>query len=356
MTDTTNAQGSAQLSTGAIVGIAVGAGSLFLSAAGLFIIYALRQRRFDTAENFYRTGGHDGIGSSPFVGTFTGTVGPVYTLDYKAMRRESRDSSHSLSPEPTMPLPEFSHVSEMASAMPTHPAYIPRALVRGTTPSTMSPASSGGGHTPQFSMTSSTPRSTPRSQAQLVIQTHADSSDQERYPRPMAGFSRTREMDEDSEDTMIEIGHAEATNYSFSQQQQPRHQRPLPALIIPASTSSRPKPARLNLNLHQATNPSISEKPIKGRENMAISGPLAFPHLQQQQHRHQQQYQSYDESGSSATATTDRRTFRDRSQSFRNSFSGSGSQERSRPRGDRIAEYPNRHYAEIEVGRDSDIW
>ncbi|KAK3327345.1 hypothetical protein B0T19DRAFT_160464 [Cercophora scortea] len=355
MTDTTNAQGSAQLSTGAIVGIAVGAGSLFLGAAGLFIIYARRQRQFDTADHFYRNGGRLEMGSSPFVGTYTVPVGPVYTLDYKAMRRESQDSSHSLSPEPTMPLPEFSHVSEMASAMPTHPAYIPRALVRGTTPSTMSPASSSGGHTPQFSTTSST-RSTPRSQTQLVIKTQADTPDQERYLRPMAGFSRSREIDEDSEDTMIEIGHAEATNYAFSQQQQPRHQRPLPALIIPASTSSRPKPARLNLNLHQATNPSISEKPIKGRENMAISGPLAFPHLQQQQHRHQQQYQSYDESGSSATATTDRRTFRDRSQSFRNSFTGSGSQERSRPQGDRIAEYPNRHYAEIEVGRDSDIW
>ncbi|SPQ21943.1 f288fc9a-7751-439c-bfb2-b040dd84201e [Thermothielavioides terrestris] len=127
------------LTTGAIAGIACGAGALFLGAAGLFIVYWRRQRQFDREDEYYENH-FEGRGPP-------GSTAPAvtYTMDYKMDDPQHNEgdhgSSYTYSPEkasyPFSPLSAL----ESASAMPTHPAYIPRALVRGrTTPSNRSVA------------------------------------------------------------------------------------------------------------------------------------------------------------------------------------------------------------------------
>ncbi|KAM7196520.1 hypothetical protein V8F20_006994, partial [Naviculisporaceae sp. PSN 640] len=108
------------MSTGAIIGIACGAGALFLGSIILFVIYWRKQRRYDDEENYYPTRGDEGHFN-------TSSAAPVYTLDYKgdepSVMANTPQTSHTGQSG-------FTPLVEMASAMPAHPAYIPRALVR----------------------------------------------------------------------------------------------------------------------------------------------------------------------------------------------------------------------------------
>ncbi|KAK0728219.1 hypothetical protein B0T26DRAFT_748469 [Lasiosphaeria miniovina] len=120
------------LSTGAIAGIAAGAGTLLLSAAGLFIIYWRRQRAFDRMDAYYANGPAISREDMNFA---TSGVPVVYTMDYKLDQDEGASVSAHTPDATTSP------IDMTAAAMPTHPAYIPRALVRGASSSRPSIAS-----------------------------------------------------------------------------------------------------------------------------------------------------------------------------------------------------------------------
>ncbi|KAK4190680.1 hypothetical protein QBC35DRAFT_377264 [Podospora australis] len=268
---------NSNLAPGAIAGIACGAGALFLGAAGLFILYWRRQRQFDREDNFYRSSTEE----NPHASAMAPAVS--YTMDYKMSpqqhHREDAGSSYTYSPEkPTYGFSPLGTTETVGAAMPTHPAYIPRALVRGDLP----------------------PSSTHTRSASL-----ASGGTQKQSP-PLAN----RRQD---------------NTFSFS--------------------GSKPRqylPPRLNLS-------GTGSKPLQGKQNTTISGPLAFPeHYQPPPHR----------------------TFRDRSlsggrggynhQDQRTKTTAVGGRNRSNsatPKQQQQGGFAgNRHYAEIEVGRDSDIW
>lgn len=403
------------LSTGAIIGIACGAGALFLGSIILFIIYWRKQKRYDDEENYYSGGGHFN----------TSSAAPVYTLDYKG-------------DEPVMATPQTSHTGqsgftplvEMASAMPTHPAYIPRALVRqnGSEKGSLSAVSSPmSGTTSHFSSISS------------------------RQYRQKTELDMSRRDTPDRKATTQSYEEYESDSVTAAEETQPQHGHrghpsvgtgipgpipvPVPAPTMPANPGGRRKqysPPRLNLNTQTTQHskyinltappeviPSKGKVPIKAVD---ISGPLAFPPQPappppppiqlggpRQQQEHHQQYQKeleiqlqleqqdqrhyahryYEESSSGATPDTYSygnhrggppqrgRSFRDRSLSSR----GGTSRSRSN-RGDRSdvdpyyytsssaggrqgqqyqhQQYQQRptHYEEVEIGRnsDDDIW
>ncbi|KAJ4418958.1 hypothetical protein N0V85_001217 [Neurospora sp. IMI 360204] len=60
---------------------------------------------------------------------------PTYTLDYKMDNQGGTGQSTpaQFSADPRAQNPESPPLDDMASAMPTHPAYLPKAVVRGTT-------------------------------------------------------------------------------------------------------------------------------------------------------------------------------------------------------------------------------
>ncbi|KAK4113814.1 hypothetical protein N656DRAFT_797027 [Canariomyces notabilis] len=130
------------LTTGAIAGISCGAGALFLCAAALFIVYWRRQRRYNRADNFYQSR-FDDFGPS-------GSMGPsvTYTTDYKLDQQQNEGEARHYTYSPEKQAHPFCLPSAhgSSSAMPTHPAYIPRALIRGAPP--LQSSRSGLSHTP----------------------------------------------------------------------------------------------------------------------------------------------------------------------------------------------------------------
>ncbi|KAK0635503.1 hypothetical protein B0T17DRAFT_46213 [Bombardia bombarda] len=430
-----NSTAASPMSTGTIVGISFAAAALFICAFCLFFIYWRRQRRLDARDDeFYQAGEDDGQNTAP---------PPMYTLDHKGSSyyiysSETAKISKSLSP-----------MSEMASAMPAHPAYIPRAVVRGMGPVAAAPAHTTNTQAWTLSHLQSNKPSV--SDGQLMADA-SDSDDRERIPNYSRSIQRRTDLPLRVE---MEAGARAGTGRAPEQQlescadgnnrnaitshqapllQSPAQlkvdnnvvsisgssnnhhpsfaaRRPIPDLTIPTTLrpSQRParkySPPRLNLNLAHGQNskppPRIhgAEKPLSGRENMAISGPMAFPPATQpstrqwqQEEQYQRQQQIYGATNpaeaitaaTAATATTaDRRTFRDRTFSYfmnRNSLLGSSSsQERSGSaagagagigvtsrsgRHDSSSDNQqhnrysgaNRHYTEIEIGRGSDIW
>ena len=129
--DTTPA--TPKLDTGAIAGISCAAGALFLGGIGLFLVYWRRQRRLERGVQAYQRP----VEKQPFAAQSP----PIFTLDYKMDRPPSINggsiSSYSRTPDCAKP-DAFSPLGGMVSAMPTHPAYIPRAFVRGSTPAPLS--------------------------------------------------------------------------------------------------------------------------------------------------------------------------------------------------------------------------
>lgn len=124
--------GSSPLSTGAIVGLALGVAFLFLAAASLFVLY-WRRMKHHADEQLW----HDCPYPMP---TDTHTRRLAYTMDHKSPPFDR--SMHS--PETASPTtvqsppasPEFNEsLQHIPSAMPTHPAYVPRAVVRQNTSS-----------------------------------------------------------------------------------------------------------------------------------------------------------------------------------------------------------------------------
>lgn len=415
------------LSTGAIAGIACGAAALFLGAAGLFLIYWRRQRQFDREDNSDQDSFDETRQPRP------GAMPPPisYTMDYKMDNPQHHEgdqgSSYTYSPEkPSYPFTPKSN-SDTASAMPIHPAYIPRALVRGsTTPSNRSTATTSPPPYPSPPFPSSGSDSKTRPDDMVIQAFLAAAAAQTTTTQPFQKedtWSHTQESD---------------SSYSSGLPIQP-HPRParqspiqVPILAMPpttgrtttttATTTQPPPPSgqwrkpraypppRLNL-AEGTTQKSKTDKPLHGKENTTISGPLAFP-----QHYYaapangppattwsrQQHHDDHDDDGgaddlfggvgeewggeetTTTTGSDSRRTFRSRvltgsngngidggggsggwvgGRGTRSSGEGQGQgqgqgegKRHGRKRSDRNSGGGNRHYAEIEIGRGSDIW
>ncbi|KAH6854293.1 hypothetical protein B0I37DRAFT_361595 [Chaetomium sp. MPI-CAGE-AT-0009] len=414
---------SGNLTTGAIAGIACGAGALFLGAAALFVIYWRRQRRYDREDN---SDGESFDEAGP-----RGVIGPAvtYTMDYKMDNPQHNEgdqgSSYTYSPEKaSYPFSPMS-ASDTASAMPTHPAYIPRALVRGSsTPSNRSiatasppppfpspPFPSGGSHPktqPPDAMiqaymgaavaTASRTASTTTSQTHDSnninnhhYHHHAESDSSVGLPiQPAPRGNRSRQPSPPSL-TIHPLTSPPHSASSTDASQQPLH---------PQAAGRKPRaylPPRLNLADGTAPKRSKTDKPLSGKEATTISGPLAFPHLVHPPPPQQPPTQSrwgrsntnnddaddlwggedgyYDDPSQSQSQSDSRRTFRSRALSGnahqdgqdggQGSSGGGGKGEgkgkkHGRKRSDRNSGgggfSGNRHYAEIEIGRGSDIW
>ncbi|KAG7288770.1 hypothetical protein NEMBOFW57_005127 [Staphylotrichum longicolle] len=402
---------STNLTTGAIAGIACGAGALFLGAAGLFLIYWRRQRQFDREDNYYQ----DSIDERAPPGAMAPAV--TYTMDYKMDDPQHHEgdqaSSYVYSPEkPSYPFSPLS-TSDTASAMPTHPAYIPRALVRGSsTPSNRSITTTSPPPfpSPPFPYSSSSqPKTQPDDtmiQAYLAAAAAAQNQDTTTNNVP---------ADSDSSLSGLPISTAAAKNRQSPTQIPALH--PTTTTTTTAPTPARkPRaylPPRLNLPPGPA-GPSAraagaGDKPLVGKENTTISGPLAFPqHYQPPLPQQPPRWSGggggggggsgggRGRSGWMRTTTTaedeaddlwggeggggdetaggpsdrdgpsggggssgGRRTFRSRALTA----SGNEGKKHGRKRSDRNSGGAaggggggNRHYAEIEVGRGSDIW
>lgn len=448
------------LSKGAIAGISCGAAILFLGSIGLFFIYYRRQKRFDRQDDLY--GDYDDEDVRTTAGKHLRPhANPVFTMDYK-MDQESVGSTYAHSPE--IVKSQFSHV---ASAMPAHPAYIPRAVVRGKTTPSITSSPPGSGNKPRFSSaTKSSTRSDEKRAETVAMQTYLSSSspDPDRQQRtgtstgassvPRTTFFPSPRLDDDgaddtditapgyySSDNAYYNSSSNNDNFSKPSNHLNRMTRPapivtsanersesrrVPALVISntSSTASSPDyfskpqqnytvatsadatitafdsplpllprapPPKLSL----LTTAARSDKPISGLEDMTISGPLAFPSHHHHHHRTSFYNEHSDEQLDNAAADpysataegpSSRRAFRDRDREVdgggggarhvnNRARNGSRTGTGARAAGSRIAaaarggDNPgggdtqnrrhsngNRHYAEIEVGRGSDIW
>ncbi|KAK4127938.1 hypothetical protein N657DRAFT_642004 [Parathielavia appendiculata] len=404
------------LTTGAIAGIACGAGALFLGAAGLFVVYWRRQRQFDREDN--------SDGDSFDERRPPGNMAPAvaYTMDYKMDDPQHHEgdhtSSYTYSPEKSSYTFSPLGAPDVASAMPTHPAYIPRALVRGsTTPSNRSTATTSPPPfpSPPFPASSSNSKTQP---GDVVMQAY----------RTAATAAQPIQPQDTNKDNVNLQGEPDYSPSSLPIQPAGHHRRPtqIPAVAMGPFTSpphsasstdgtttstSNPTPASKRkprafppppLNL---LNNSANDKPLSGKESTTISGPLAFP-----QHYHHQYLtatqgassQNNNNSNSNSksksgwtrednTITTSpendlfgydgderegtqsqsesRRTFRSRlrdswgaggASGGGGSSSGDKGKKHSRKRSERNSGGGygggTRHYAEIEIGRGSDIW
>ncbi|KAK4242483.1 hypothetical protein C8A03DRAFT_29241 [Achaetomium macrosporum] len=377
------------LTTGAIAGIACGAGALFLGAGSLFLVYWRRQRRFDREDSLYE----EALDERRPPGAMAPAV--TYTLDYKMddphHHEGDHGSSYTYSPEkPSHPFSTLS-VVETASAMPTHPAYIPRAFVRGS--------STRGGSTPSNRSTATTsppPFPSPPYPASWNSKTQPDDTMIQAYLNVAAaaqgsaagstsGTQNHENTPQESDSSLS--GGLPVQPHPSRTRQSPTH---IPAVVIPSFTSPlhsasstdatsqsqrKPRaylPPRLNLS-----GGGQQDKPLSGKENTTISGPLAFPQHYQGPPRGGSGWTREDggdddgdrDDAGAGTQSDGRRTFRSRALSGRNQGGGGGGDGRGekgkerdkgkkhgRKRSDKRNSGGNRHYAEIEIGRDSDIW
>ncbi|GAB1314082.1 hypothetical protein MFIFM68171_04292 [Madurella fahalii] len=317
------------LTTGAIAGISCGAAALFLSALVLFIIYWRRLRGYDREDTFYSCNFNEREPPGGMPPTLT------YTTDYKMDRYQEGDPGTSYTYSTEKPAYTISPPSTYgsASAMPTHPAYIPRAIVRGTpTPSTRSIAS---------------PTPLPP-----------------QFPSPGTASSKSQ-PDEAAIPAYINAAAAAPVRRAFSPPpysgSRPRTHDEVKDMVLSKAVAQEREP---NSSLARSLSITPRSKPLHGRENTTISGPLAFPEYYQAPlpplpaDGERTKWEEEEEEEQEGEGETDSRTFRNRV------FSGQGEQQgqakpergRKRDKDSRHSSGGNRHYAEIEIGRGSDIW
>lgn len=424
-----------KLSTGAIAGIAGGAGALFLGAAGLFILYWRRQRQWDREEDYSRDSFDEMRPSGAMVPALT------YTMDYKMSHQHhegDQGSSYTYSPEKAAYSFSPPGAIESGSAMPTHPAYIPRALVRGssTAPSYLSTSTMTNSNTPRRLPSPPPPASTRNQLDDAVIQAYLEAAQTKASSTPNYPLSPD-DYPRDSDSSLpsglpIQTHHHHHHHHQAPTQIPAAIMVPVPAFPSPSSgtvssssTSGGPvlqplkkpracPPPRLNLSGdgghtssttttttttttgtatgYQTTAqqpPAMtmytkSNIPLAGREGTTISGPLAFPQYAQHspplnhpsssgktnKGKSKSKWKRLSFHGGSGQ-TDDDGAYGDgeeaaagQSQSERRGGQGSSSgdgkgkdkdkKKHGRKRSDRNS--GNRYYAEIEVGRGSDIW
>lgn len=362
------------LTTGAIAGIACGAGALFLGAAGLFIVYWRRQRQYDREDEEYE----DAFDERGPPGAMAPAV--TYTLDYKMDDPQHQEgdhaSSYTYSPEkPSYPFSPLSAV-ETASAMPTHPAYIPRALVRGAqTPSNRSTATTSPPPfpTPPFPSAGHSRTHFKTQPDDTMIQAYlaaaGDNNNNSNSPAP--GPPRT-----DSNASLPSLPfHPHHSRTRSSQSTQPQQQQSPPIFTSPPNSASsitdgggnhsssssafpphphpnHPSPRKPRSYLPPRLNLSSQAhaKPLSGRENTTISGPLAFPQHYQGPPPPNRSGWSREEGGDSEEQQQQgegsKRTFRSRA------LAREGAKEEKKGKKKKRSSF----YAEVEIGNGSDIW
>ncbi|KAK4147081.1 uncharacterized protein C8A04DRAFT_24874 [Dichotomopilus funicola] len=454
-----SSEGASTLTTGAIAGIACGAGALFLGAAGLFIIYWRRQRRYDR---------EDDSDCDSFDGERRGDMVPAvtYTMDYKMDGPQPEGagdhaSSYAYSPEKVLsPM----STSDTASAMPTHPAYIPRVLVRGSsTPSNRSARTTSPPPfpTPPFPSGDLYPKTqpddtiiqaylaaaqagTPPPHVRQQLQLHQQQQQQHyrsesessssglpiqhpaQFP-PISAASTPPPLppqphSASSTDASQHPLHPDHQTRATSGPQLPSFPYPYPQHLLqqqepiaagpPSQPNRKPRaypPPPLNLADPSSTTTSTgpigptrskSEKPLHGKLGTTISGPLAFPHLvpgtlpttnttpsgwsREEGSGGISHDSSHGDAGADDSTAEgqhqQKRSFRSRAWGFA-SGGGSGGDGSGGGKGDDNGKGKekkhrrkrsnrnsgggggggggyagNRHYAEIEIGRESDLW
>ncbi|KAK7912028.1 hypothetical protein PG985_014509 [Apiospora marii] len=142
----TSEEDTSPMTTGAIVGIAVGAALLFLGGAALFIVYHQKQKKmysFDNVRSEYDPRGGAASISPPMYGGFNAVAEHKRNAssfsDYELRAQQAYGSNadyydkieeemqmrhHNYSFDPNKPR------SGPQGALPTHPAYLPRAMTR----------------------------------------------------------------------------------------------------------------------------------------------------------------------------------------------------------------------------------
>ena len=205
------------LTTGATVGIALGAAALFLGAIALFVLYCLKQKKYDredkappppfaSAQKFYYNKG-PGSGPASIATSNNSYALPQYTADYKSQVGAAVSVSETPEPLPPdyssnaeyydrlegktrgRPLRTISSPAQPAAidslhhhhhnhnheqvdtigqlpttALPTHPAYIPRSSSRNSNRATPQPGSRPSRNPTPTSVRSSTQSSSLRPQ------------------------------------------------------------------------------------------------------------------------------------------------------------------------------------------------
>ncbi|RKU42438.1 hypothetical protein DL546_002309 [Coniochaeta pulveracea] len=386
-------QGStpSHLSTGAIVGIVVGVGALFLAGISLLILYYCRQKRYNKEDRRRRASYASYLHSSPyspyspykFCGMNAAGDGPNYTMDYKSppgaqpQEREmtnrdddlfgEADRAYTYKPPIQEQKPNHSRqysqdeMHESPSAMPTHPAYIPRAVMRRNSPSLASNSQFPSTHpsrAPSVDSTSTFKLAAPpavrqHSKARVLDLDHGSggesSSSNDNTKRPQV-------QEPPLEDNIHHAAIQQLQHYGISatdQQRQPQGSQHNPRTIqlnalhppsshersssitsttLPTAGSQPPRPSsrsRPNLPNLILPNPNTSTKrrpppttkpsssqpnPLPGFESIAISGPLAFPYQSQSQQQPQPPGSGGLKTGSSthSSGSADKRTFRER--------------------------------------------
>ena len=268
--ETSSSQGNTHktLAVGTIVGIAIAAALLVLVGATLFLVYWRRQRRFDR-EDEIRRGGRDDM-YRPYTGassiTTAGNRGPYLSEDPKDALFASQvvvNNGMYSKPGTTFQCHQQPGVYDgppgytaSDSAIPAHPAYIPRALMRKKSTATVSTTTQvppNPVYTP--STIGGQPPTPPTAPDASSSSTHS--------PDPRTRF------------------HPAQVSLPPSHEASPM---PSPPLLTPPE----PPLPLANMPLRQQRKRYSPPRlgggtPIPGREDMAITGPLAFPEQHQQQ-------------------------------------------------------------------------
>lgn len=317
-----------KLDTGAIIGIACGTGALFLGSFVLFFIYWRRTRRCELEDTYEP---HD-LDENPFAASSP----PAFTLDYKQSDEKHAAVSYPVSPSllPT-DARRLSPVGGLVSAMPTHPAYIPRTIIRGSTPQptrTLTPTTEEPESLTPRSQTSLLPapaRARSKSRpADAVVQAYLYAAEGERVPSSLFRHATAASSSRDSSPV------PPPPRSHSSQSTGPTRALPLrttslarPQLQIATTAPRRANrsPPRLNLEMGLERHRPIALRdplppvaaPPAGR---SITKPLAvLPLEMQQQHSppappppQQQERYYYPEPVEDEPPSEDHRAFRDR--------------------------------------------
>ncbi|KAK0619289.1 hypothetical protein B0T14DRAFT_204921 [Immersiella caudata] len=273
-----------KLDTGAIAGIACAAGALFLGGIGLFLVYWRRQKSYDKGEEVIQRP----VEENPFACTSP----PAYTLDYKMSRASSTGgsvSSYTYTSEPVRP-DSFSPLGGMVSAMPTHPAYIPKTLVRGSTPAPLPPTPED--EALRLPATPPSPPTPPlrvhQSKCQpddLIIQAYLRTTDGERVPSEIIRFAA-------ADDPSRPASHASST-LPLRNAQPPARSTPPPrgipiGLTVPTFTSrpAQPLHSRLQIDTFHTRNQNRPDPVEITAPVISVQPPPAVQPFRQKYHAH----------------------------------------------------------------------
>lgn len=319
-----------KLDTGAIIGIACGTGALFLGSFVLFFIYWRRTRRCELEDTYEP---HD-LDENPFAASSP----PAFTLDYKHSDEKHAAASYPVSPSLLRTdARRLSPVGGLVSAMPTHPAYIPRTVIRGSTPQptrTLTPTTEEPESLTPRSQTSLLPapaRARSKSRpADAVVQAYLYAAEGERVPSSLFRHATAASSSRDSSPVPPPPrSHSSQSTGGPTTRALPLRTTSLarPQLQI-ATTRTRPNrsPPRLNLEMGLERHRPIAQRdpppppPQQQQAGRSITKPLAvLPLEMQQQHsppapppQQQERYHYYPEPVEDEPPSEDHRAFRDR--------------------------------------------